>query len=74
MEEPRKCDRCDEDAIQGGRYCKSCKRQVMAEMREAGYLGYNPRIGYRLKPGQKHEVERDWNGGLDNGVRAIEDQ
>lgn len=32
------CERCDEDAVNGERYCKACRKVVMAEMKEAGYL------------------------------------
>ena len=41
------CTRCPENAVTGERYCKHCRKQVLSELREAGYLGPKPiaRIG-----------------------------
>ena len=33
-----KCKRCDEDAKKGERYCKECRKDVLAEMKSDGYL------------------------------------
>jgi len=33
-----KCERCDEDTKKGERYCKECRKGVLSEMKEAGYL------------------------------------
>ncbi|MGD0900980.1 MAG: hypothetical protein ABR915_24375 [Thermoguttaceae bacterium] len=36
--EAKKCERCDAPAITGGRFCKKCRKLVIKEMYEAGYL------------------------------------
>lgn len=38
----KRCERCPAQAILGGRYCKNCKKAVLAELKNAGYLG--PRL------------------------------
>lgn len=36
---PKDCKRCgDPSAVPGEKYCKHCKKQVLLEMKEAGYL------------------------------------
>ena len=40
------CERCPEQAILGQRFCKDCKKEVLAELRDVGYLetgGYGRR-------------------------------
>jgi hypothetical protein len=32
------CERCSFPAVRGERYCKYCRKQVLAELREAGYF------------------------------------
>jgi len=32
------CERCSFPAVRGERYCKHCRKQVLAELREAGYF------------------------------------
>jgi len=35
------CERCKADeALKGEKFCKACKKRVIAEMRESGYLRY----------------------------------
>ncbi len=36
------CERCSNTAVRGERYCKSCRKQVLAELREAGYFDPRP--------------------------------
>ena len=36
--QPKSCERCQQIAIRGQRYCKQCKETVLSEMKEAGYL------------------------------------
>ncbi len=39
MEKPlRQCERCSETAIRGQRYCKECRKAILREMDETGYL------------------------------------
>jgi hypothetical protein len=34
-----KCERCEQnETIAGNKFCKECKKDVLREMREAGYL------------------------------------
>ena len=35
---PKPCERCPELAISGQRFCKDCKKAVLAELKEAGYI------------------------------------
>jgi len=35
------CERCKADeALKGEKFCKACKKDVLREMRESGYLRY----------------------------------
>ena len=37
------CERCDAaPAVQGEKYCKACRKQVLSELKEAGYLSHAP--------------------------------
>jgi hypothetical protein len=36
------CERCPEVAIAGERYCRQCRRVLLAEMRRAGYFDPKP--------------------------------
>jgi predicted amidophosphoribosyltransferase len=47
------CERCDNPAIKGERFCKECKKQVLSELKSAGYLQNVP-----LKLGNIHTSGR----------------
>lgn len=58
------CERCDEVAISGQRYCKQCRKAVLAEMKEAGHLetgGYGRR-GQARTPEMKEVVQETKSG------------
>lgn len=65
---PRKCERCDDTSVSGQRYCKSCKKVVLAEMREAGYLetgGFGRKGGSRTD--EMKEVVHETRQGSGHG-------
>ena len=60
------CERCGNPSNPGERYCKQCRKQVLAELADAGYLGPKPQghIGSGRTTEQR-EVTRDTKFGLD---------
>ncbi len=38
----KKCERCPSEALQGQRFCKGCKKIVLTELRDTGYLTFVP--------------------------------
>lgn len=62
-----KCSRCEAKAVKGERFCKACRKAVLAEMKEAGYLGPNPRIGGGYRAGDAQENTRETKHGSGHG-------
>jgi predicted amidophosphoribosyltransferase len=42
VERMKKCERCGSEAVSNLRYCKDCKKQVLKELRDCGYLEPKP--------------------------------
>jgi hypothetical protein len=63
MPEPA-CERCGgAPPVRGERYCKGCKKLVLAELRESGYL---TRTGWRpWRPGEAREDQNETKHGAD---------
>ena len=61
------CERCGGTAIRGERYCKSCRKKVLRELQDAGYLetgGYGGHKGQSRTPGMKeNEYETKYGTG-----------
>lgn len=51
------CERCQNEAIRGERFCNECKKKVLAEMKEAGYLTQTPFAPYRTADQQENTRE-----------------
>lgn len=51
----KKCETCDTMAIRGQRFCKTCKKHRLTEMKEAGYLTPKPSQTYR-SPDQRENT------------------
>lgn len=61
-----KCERCDAQRVSGTRYCAQCKKIVLAEMKERGYLQTVPRLGSTRTADQR---ENTWETKGGNGER-----
>jgi len=69
----KSCERCG-DPISKDRFCKNCRKAVLAEMKNVGYLQESPSPSYAVdlaNPYRPH-VRRITSGEWDNAVRAIE--
>lgn len=67
-EQRKNCEHCSDLAISGERYCKECKKAVLAELKASGYLetgGYG-RKGSRRTTDMK-EVTRETKYGTHHG-------
>lgn len=62
-----KCQRCEANANRGERYCAACRKAVLAEMKESGYLGPNPRIGGGYRDRDAQENTRETSRGKEQG-------
>jgi hypothetical protein len=51
------CERCDDLALHGERYCKACKKAVLQELAAAGYLQPRPYMGRYRSPSR---CENTW--------------
>ena len=52
----RQCECCDNLAISGIKYCKRCRKEILEELRDAGYLetrGYGGHRGQQRTAGMK---------------------
>lgn len=58
------CKRCGNPAISGFVYCRPCKKVVLAELRETGYLetGGFGRKGQNRTPEMKEAIRETKNG------------
>jgi len=62
--QPKRCERCPVTAISGQRYCKQCKKAMLSELWEAGYLetgGYG-RKGESRTPEMKENTYETKHG------------
>jgi hypothetical protein len=64
MANERKCERCSAVAKRGEKYCKECRKQVLSEMQEAGYLttGYYGHVGMGRTSEQKENTYETKHG------------
>ena len=59
------CERCTvKSAVEGNRYCGDCRKLVIKEMREAGYLGPVP-YQYSKRTRDHKEDTRETKHGRD---------
>jgi hypothetical protein len=66
----RPCRRCRlSESLKSCSYCKSCKKALISEMQQAGYLQNVP----KTRCGESFRDTGNWNGGTDNLHRAYED-
>lgn len=67
-----KCERCSNEAVKKERYCKHCRKVVMTELSESGYLTSRPYTPYRS--GEKRQASSSESSPWDeNAVRALEE-
>lgn len=60
-----KCERCREsETIAGNKFCKECKKEVIQEMRESGYL-QRTSIRRTWKPSEMKENTMETKYGVD---------
>ena len=74
---PCEIDRCDQPARPGERFCKLCRRAVIADLKRAGYLRRTP--SFRIRAQGKCELTHETKRGcespwLANAVRALEER
>jgi hypothetical protein len=56
--EAKLCERCQEfDSIRGSRYCNDCKKAVLKELQENGYLTARPHQAFRSREQQENTQE-----------------
>lgn len=65
MANERICERCKEGITfaKDERYCVKCRKQVLAELKEAGYLTHAPRHGSYRGPGSAEDIHATKRGG-----------
>jgi predicted amidophosphoribosyltransferase len=52
------CEKCDQNAIAGERYCPKCKKEVLRDMQSSGYLERHPkRLPTRDKDARENRRE-----------------
>lgn len=59
------CENCPEPALKGMRYCKDCKKLVLHEMRQSGYLetrGFGLRRGESRTQDMREDVRETKHG------------
>ena len=67
------CERCGAPRKNATvRYCNPCKKVVLSEMREAGYLTHAPTTRKRGDTDSRQERRGDTSPGWENAVRAWE--
>lgn len=60
------CERCNEKpAVKKEKYCKACRKIVLDELYEAGYLTPRVCIGWSNRGPEKREAIRDTKYGTD---------
>jgi len=57
------CEHCPAEAIHGERFCKECKKRILAMLKDSGYLTPRPFTPYR--PVEKREVTHETKHGVD---------
>ncbi len=63
----KSCDRCQvQSAMRGERFCKQCKKEVLAELKESGYLTRGV-YGGRFRGTDARENTRETKYGKDQG-------
>jgi predicted amidophosphoribosyltransferase len=64
MPERKKCEKCENDATAGGRFCKECNKELRAEMKASGFLTRVHGRAYRSKDQQenRHETKNGRDG------------
>jgi hypothetical protein len=77
VSEKQPCERCDQEPrIQGERFCKKCRKAVLAELKEAGYLTRAPLYpGAWTKPPSQNQDDsagENTSPWQDNAIRALE--
>jgi len=58
------CQKCnDKPAIQGEKYCTGCRKSVLSEMAESGYLENRPAGTFSDERGRKNRADYKTLGG-----------
>lgn len=66
---PRQCSRCDAIAVAGEKYCKGCRKAVLKELRDSGYIQDRSReTTFSDEIGRKHRDPRMLGGGAEFGT------
>lgn len=60
------CERCGAWALPRSRYCKECKKEVLRELAECGYLTWRPAVG-RYRGTDARENVRETKHGTGHG-------
>jgi hypothetical protein len=72
----RKCavDHCGSDAVDGEKYCRACRKAVLARLRDVGYLQPVRWSRPYLDPDKRHGPRRsgEEDPGFENAVRVVE--
>jgi superfamily I DNA/RNA helicase len=71
------CERCTKESrMKGERYCKECRKAVLSELKENGYLTRAPLYPGAWSPprppGQREDTSEGSSPGQDNAIRAWE--
>ena len=73
----KRCKKCGKGGIsETNLYCRTCEKVVIQELKECGYLGPNPRLGFNSRTKdqrQENAGDVDANGYLSNARRDLEE-
>jgi hypothetical protein len=61
------CELCDNIAVRGERYCKTCRRQKLSEMESSGYLTPRVAIGRTRRTPEMRELQHETRRGTWHG-------
>lgn len=79
MVNARECRSCCESSLPGIAFCRDCKKAMIGEMEEVGYLhrvsspGFHKGMTRTQEQRQGMSEDADANGCWSNAVRALED-
>lgn len=68
----RMCERCDAERVPHERYCAKCKKSLLNELKESGYLQGVPRTQIRTRD-QVQATETEPSPAGENAVRILEE-
>jgi predicted amidophosphoribosyltransferase len=53
------CERCGQPAKRGEKYCPECRKVILQEMRDSGYLRFIPTKAYKYRSSDSMENTRE---------------